>query len=119
MTTIGYNYQNSYCFFFLILICQSGWGLNTNNPNVHKKATNWRILVVVVKWRHRAIVQLTLLILQLVYIPINLLSRNIPLQILQTDLHSLKFESLKIWSLLIHKYIAVRKLNCVFTLYIP
>lgn len=46
---------------------------------------------------------------------INLLSSNIHFQIL----HSLKFESLKVWTLLIHKYIAVRKLNCVFTLYIP
>ena len=27
-----------------------------NSLNLHKKTANWRILVVVVKWRHRAIV---------------------------------------------------------------
>ena len=29
-----------------------------NSLNLHKKTANWRILVVVVKWRHRAIVLL-------------------------------------------------------------
>ena len=52
--TFDYNYQNS--FRFCSLLCQSCWGLKSNNPNMHKKTTNWRILVVVVKWRHRATV---------------------------------------------------------------
>ena len=56
MTTFAYNYQNSFRFCFVIEICQSRWGLKNNSPNLHKKTTNWRILVVVVKWRHRAIV---------------------------------------------------------------
>ena len=34
-------------------------GLKSNSPNMHKKTTNWRILVVVVKWRHLTIVLLT------------------------------------------------------------
>ena len=58
MTTFDYNYQNSFRFCFVIEICQSRWGLKNNSPNLHKKTTNWRILVVVVKWRHRAIVLL-------------------------------------------------------------
>ena len=56
MTTFDYNYQNSLRFCFVIEICQSRWGLKNNSPNLHKKTTNWRILVVVVKWCHRAIV---------------------------------------------------------------
>ena len=56
MTTFDYNYQNSFRFCFVIEICQSRWGLKNNSPNLHKKTTNWRILVVVVKWCHRAIV---------------------------------------------------------------
>ena len=62
MTTFDYNYQNSFRFCFVIEICQSRWGLKNNSPNLHKKTTNWRILVVVVKWRHRAIVLLTKLV---------------------------------------------------------
>ena len=31
MTTFDYNYQNSFCFCFLISICQSRWGLKKNN----------------------------------------------------------------------------------------
>ena len=58
MTTFDYNYQNSFRFCFVIEICQSRWGLKNNSPNLHKKTTNWRILVVVVKWCHRAIVLL-------------------------------------------------------------
>ena len=58
MTTFDYNYQNSFRFCFVIEICQSRWGLKNNSPNLHKKTTNWRILVVVVKYRHRAIVLL-------------------------------------------------------------
>ena len=58
MTTFDYNYQNSFRFCFVIEICQSRWGLKNNSLNLHKKTTNWRILVVVVKWRHRAIVLL-------------------------------------------------------------
>ena len=53
MTTFDYNYQNSFRFCFVIEICQSRWGLKNNSPNLHKKTTNWRILVVVVKCRHR------------------------------------------------------------------
>ena len=62
MTTFDYNYQNSFRFCFVIEICQSRWGLK-NSPNLHKKTTNRRILVVVVKWRHRAIVLLPCTIL--------------------------------------------------------
>ena len=58
MTTSDYNYQNSFRFCFVIGICQSRWGLKNNSPNLHKKTTNWRILLVVVKWCHRAIVLL-------------------------------------------------------------
>ena len=54
MTTTDYNYQNSFHFCFLIYICQSHWGLSKNSPNLHKKTTNWRILVVIVKWCHHA-----------------------------------------------------------------
>ena len=43
----------------LLCYCQSRWGLKNNSLNLHKKTTNSRILVVVVKWRHRAIVLLT------------------------------------------------------------
>ena len=45
-------------FGFALLLCQSRWGLKNNSLNLHKKTTNSRILVVVVKWRHRAIVLL-------------------------------------------------------------
>ena len=34
-------------------------GLKSNSLNMHKKTTNWRILVVVVKWRHLTIALLT------------------------------------------------------------
>ena len=63
MTTFDYSHQNSSRFCFVIEICQSRWGLKNNSPNLHKKTTNWRILVVVVKWRHRAIVLLPCTIL--------------------------------------------------------
>ena len=56
MTIFDYNYQNSFRFCFVIEICQSRWGLKNNSLNLHKKTTNSRILVVVVKWRHCAIV---------------------------------------------------------------
>ena len=48
----------SFRFCFVIWICQSRWGLKNNDLNLHKKTTNSRILVVVVKWRHHAIVVL-------------------------------------------------------------
>ena len=56
MKTFDYNYRDSFLFAFFCKICQSCWGLKSKSPNMHKKTTNWRILVVVVKWRHRAIV---------------------------------------------------------------
>ena len=59
MTIFYYNYQNSFRFCFVIYICQSRWGLKKNSLHLHEKTTNSRILVVVVEWRHRAIVQLT------------------------------------------------------------
>ena len=58
MTIFDYNFQNSFWFCFVIKICQSRWWLNNNSLNLHKKTTNSRILVVVVKWRYRAIVLL-------------------------------------------------------------
>ena len=63
MTTFDYSHQNSFRFCFVIEICQSRWGLKNNSPNLQKKTTNWRILVLVVKWRHRAIVLLPCTIL--------------------------------------------------------
>ena len=47
----------------LLCYCQSRWGLKNNSLNLHKKTANSRILVVVVKWRHRAIALLLLLFL--------------------------------------------------------
>ena len=44
--------------FVLFLNLQSRWGLQNNSLNLQKKTTNSRILVVVVKWRHRSIVLL-------------------------------------------------------------
>ena len=58
MTIFDYKYQNLFRFCFVIQICQSRWGLKNNSLNLHKETTNSRILVVVVKWRHRAIVLL-------------------------------------------------------------
>ena len=43
-------------FLFSYLNFQSRWSFKNNSPHLDKKATNWRILVVVVKLRHRAIV---------------------------------------------------------------
>ena len=37
-----------------VSVYYSHWGLNDKSPNLHKKAKPWRILVVVLKWRHRA-----------------------------------------------------------------
>ena len=49
MTTFDYTTTIIHLFFsFLIEICESRWGLNNNSPNLHEKATNVRILVVVV-----------------------------------------------------------------------
>ena len=41
-------------FCFLIYICPSRWDLSNNSPNLHQKTTNWRILVVIVKWCHHS-----------------------------------------------------------------
>ena len=58
MTILDYNYQNSFRFCFVFLNLQSRWGLQNNSLNLQKKTTNSRILVVVVKCRHRSIVLL-------------------------------------------------------------
>ena len=54
MTSFSYYDQNPFRFSFHISIWWSQWGLNNKRPNLHKKAKSWRILVVVVKWRHHA-----------------------------------------------------------------
>ena len=41
-------------FSFHIQIWWSRRGLNNKSLNLHKKANRWRILVLVVKWRHHA-----------------------------------------------------------------
>ena len=41
-------------FSFHIQIWWSQRGLNNKSLNLHKKANRWRILVLVVKWRHHA-----------------------------------------------------------------
>ena len=46
--------QNTFRSSFHVLIWQSQWGFDNKSPNLHKKAESWRILVVVVKWRHHA-----------------------------------------------------------------
>ena len=48
-----YYDQNSFRFSFHILNLVIQWGFNNKSSNLHKKAKAWRILVVVVKWRHR------------------------------------------------------------------
>ena len=58
MTILDYNYQNSFRFCFVFLNLQSRWELQNNSLNLQKKTTNSRILVVVVKCRHRSIVLL-------------------------------------------------------------
>ena len=42
-----------FVFPFIFKFCFM-WGLNNKSPNLDKKAKPWRLLVVVVKWRHRA-----------------------------------------------------------------
>ena len=57
MTLFYYYDQNPFPFFslsYLTLIWYSQRGLNNKSRNLHKKAKPWRILVVVVTWRHRA-----------------------------------------------------------------
>ena len=44
----------SFSLFFHIKIWLSKRGLNNKSLNLHKREKPWRILVVVVKWRHRA-----------------------------------------------------------------
>ena len=48
------------------------WGLKNNSPYLHKKTTNWRILVVVVKWHHceMVIILFVLLWIENIYIPL-------------------------------------------------
>ena len=43
-----------FVFPFMFKFDKSQRGLKNKNPNLHKKAKPWRLLVVVVKWRHRA-----------------------------------------------------------------
>ena len=59
MTKFDKNWCNSFRFCFRIWICQSRWGLSNESPNLHKKTMNLRILVVVVKLHHHAIVLLS------------------------------------------------------------
>ena len=47
-----YYHQNPFRFSFRIQIWWSQGGLNYKSFNLHEKAKPWRILVVVVKWRH-------------------------------------------------------------------
>ena len=54
MAPFCYYDQNPLRFFFHILIWYSQWGFENKSPNLHKKAKSSRILVVVVKWPHRA-----------------------------------------------------------------
>ena len=60
MTIFDYNCQNSLRFGFLIYICKEKTNKQTNkyNPDFHKETTNWRILVVAVKWHHYTIIVL-------------------------------------------------------------
>ena len=59
MTKFDKNWCNSFRFCFRIWICQSRPGLSNESPNLHKKTMNLRILVVVVKLHHHAIVLLS------------------------------------------------------------
>ena len=59
MTKFDKNWCNSFRFCFRIWICQSRWGLSNESPNLHKKTMNLRIVVVVVKLHHHAIVLLS------------------------------------------------------------
>ena len=54
MASFYYYGQNPFRFSFHIIIWYSRWSFENKGPNLHKKAKFWRILVVVVKWRHRA-----------------------------------------------------------------
>ena len=54
MASFYYYDLNPFRFNFHIKIRSSLRGLNNKSPNLHKKTKSWRILVVVVKWRHRA-----------------------------------------------------------------
>ena len=47
MALFYYYDQNPFCFSFHIQT-------NNKSPNLHKKAKPWKILIVVVKWRHHA-----------------------------------------------------------------
>ena len=59
MTKFDKNWSSSFRFCFCIWICQSRWGLSNKSPNLHKKTMNLRILVVVLKLHHHAIVPLS------------------------------------------------------------
>ena len=50
-----YYDHNAFRFSFHILIWKSQGGLDGKSSHSHKKAKPWRILVVVVKWDHRAL----------------------------------------------------------------
>ena len=54
MASFYYYDQNPFHFSFHTLIWYSQWGFENKSLNLHNKAKSWRILVVVVKWRHRA-----------------------------------------------------------------
>ena len=54
MASFYYYDLNPFHFSFHILIWLFQWGFDNKSPNLHKKAKSWRILVVVVKWRHHA-----------------------------------------------------------------
>ena len=59
MTIFDYNCQNSLRFGFLIYICkEKNKQTNKYSPDFHKETTNWRILVVAVKWHHHTIIVL-------------------------------------------------------------
>ena len=59
MTKFDKNWSSSFRFCFRIWIFQSRWGLSNKSPNLHKKTMNLRILVVVLKLHHHAIVPLS------------------------------------------------------------
>ena len=54
MASFYFYDQNPFRFPFMFKFDKSKRGLKNKNPNLHKKAKPWRLLVVVVKWRHRA-----------------------------------------------------------------
>ena len=51
---------------FLLPYCRSRWGLKAMALYLHKKRTNWSILVVVVRWRNRVIILLDLYCIEII-----------------------------------------------------